>query len=144
MSIRRAEATDVHAIYDIGKQCFSDAWREETVKSDMKREGALYLVAEEAGEILGYACYWYVLDEAQLVNIGVLPTARRRGIADTLVTEGLAIAKEKGMTSMYLEVRVSNLPAQALYRKYGFAVKALRKQVYEYPVEDGYIMARDI
>ncbi len=144
ITIREATAADVHAIYEIGKECFSDAWREETVRNDRQRDGALYLVAESDKEILGYACYWYVLDEAQLVNIGVTPRARRRGIADRLVTEGLTIAKEKGMTSMYLEVRVSNLPAQALYRKYGFTVKALRKQVYELPVEDGYIMAREI
>lgn len=144
ITIREATAHDVHAIYEIGTECFSDAWREETVRNDLKRDGALYLIAERDKEILGYACYWYVLDEAQLVNIGVTPQARRRGIADQLVTEGLAIAKEKGMTSMYLEVRVSNLPAQALYRKYGFTVKALRKQVYELPVEDGYIMAVEI
>lgn len=139
--IRAAQNRDVPAIYAIGAACFSDPWREETVRSDLAREGALYLVAEREDEVLGYACYWYVLDEAQLVNIGVMPRARRQGIAESLVRKGLVQAKAKGMTSMYLEVRVSNLPAQSLYRKFGFAVKALRKQVYEDPLEDGYIMA---
>lgn len=141
LTIRRAEKRDVPLIYTIGRECFSDPWREETVRHDLAREGALYLVAETGGKVLGYACYWYVLDEAQLVNIGVTPRARRQGIAESLVREGLIEAKAQGMTSMYLEVRVSNLPAQALYRKFGFAVKALRKQVYEDPLEDGYIMA---
>lgn len=144
VTVREALASDVGAIYDIGQECFSDAWREETVKNDMARPHSLYFVAEEAGTILGYACYWYVLDESQLVNIGVRKDARRRGIAACLVEAGLAAAAGHGMRSMYLEVRVSNLPAQALYRSFGFAVKALRRGVYEMPHEDGYIMAREL
>ena len=44
------------------------------------------------------------------------------------------------MKTLFLEVRVTNLPAQALYRKYGLKVVSLRKNVYSSPMEDGYIM----
>lgn len=144
VTIREAGPADAAAIYEVGTECFTDAWREETVANDMEKPHSQYFVAEAAGKILGYACYWYVLDEAQLVNIGVRKEARRQGIAARLVEEGLAAAAGKGMQSMYLEVRVSNLPAQALYRTFGFSVKALRKGVYEMPHEDGYIMAKEI
>lgn len=142
--LREAAEEDARAVYEIGARCFSDAWREETVASDMAKPHSLYFVAEEEGKVLAYACYWFVADEAQLVNIGVLPEARRRGLAARLVEAGFAAARARGMASMYLEVRVSNLSAQALYRKYGFAVQALRRGVYDLPREDGYIMARSL
>ena len=142
--IREAAAKDAHAIYEIGTKCFTDAWHEETVAADLSKPHSAYLVAEKNGAVVGYACSWYVVDEAQLVNIGVSKKERRRGIADSLMKALLAEAKARGMVSIYLEVRTSNVAAQALYRKYGFTVKALRKGVYDLPKEDGFIMGRPL
>ena len=142
--IREAAAKDAHAIYEIGTECFTDAWHEETVAADLSKPHSAYLVAEKNGAVVGYACSWYVVDEAQLVNIGVSKKERRRGMADLLMKALLAEAKTRGMASMYLEVRTSNVAAQALYRKYGFTVKALRKGVYDLPKEDGFIMGRPL
>ena len=144
MIVRRASASDGAAVYAIGKRCFSDAWLEETVVRDMALPHSLYFVAEQDGRPVGYACYWFVADEAQLVNIGVMPEARRRGIASRLVEAGISAARHRGMVTMFLEVRMSNVSAQALYRRYGFAVISLRRGVYEQPREDGYIMARSL
>ena len=142
--IREAAVADAHAIYEIGTECFTDAWHEETVAADLSKPHSAYLVAEKNGAVVGYACSWYVVDEAQLVNIGVSKKERRRGIADLLMKALLAEAKTRGMVSIYLEVRTSNVAAQALYRKYGFTVKALRKGVYDLPKEDGFIMGRPL
>ena len=142
--IREAAAKDAHAIYEIGTECFTDAWHEETVAADLSKPHSAYLVAVKEGAVVGYACSWYVVDEAQLVNIGVSKKERRRGIADSLMKALLAEAKTRGMASIYLEVRTSNVAAQALYRKYGFTVKALRKGVYDLPKEDGFIMGRPL
>ena len=142
--IREAAAKDAHAIYEIGTECFTDAWHEETVAADLSKPHSAYLVAEKNGVVVGYACSWYVVDEAQLVNIGVSKKERRRGMADLLMKALLAEAKARGMVSIYLEVRTSNVAAQALYRKYGFTVKALRKGVYDLPKEDGFIMGRPL
>lgn len=144
VTLGEAAASDADAVYAIGALCFSDAWRRETVAADMARPHSLYLCARRGAEVLGYACFWFVADEAQLVNLGVRPEARRQGLGARLLEAGLAAAEARGMASMYLEVRVSNLAAQALYRAYGFAVQALRKGVYDLPKEDGYIMARPI
>lgn len=139
-----AREEDGKEIYRIGTLCFSDAWRKETVEKDMAAPHSLYLTARRGDTVLGYACYWFVADEAQLVNIGVLPEARRQGLAEALLTAGLAAAEERHMASMYLEVRLSNLAAQGLYRKHGFHVLTVRKGVYDLPREDGYIMSRPI
>ncbi len=142
MRVREGTASDARTIYEIGTECFSDAWREETVAADMEKPHSLYLVAEGEDGILGYACLWLVEDELQLVNIGVRKAQRRNGIASALLekTEEEAVSKKASL--IYLEVRVSNVAAQELYRKFGFKVQAIRKGVYSLPKEDGYIMGK--
>ena len=141
--IREAEEKDVSAIYDIGCLCFSDAWRRETVHHDlMENEHSFYLVAEEDWFITGYGCFWFIAGEAQLVNIGVRPCCRRQGIGRMLLQKGIEEARGRGMQTMFLEVRVSNLSAQKMYETFGFKNLGLRKKVYELPIEDGYVMER--
>lgn len=141
--IRQAEEKDVAAIYAIGCLCFSDAWRQETVHHDlMENEHSFYLVAEEDGVITGYGCFWFIADEAQLVNIGVRPSSRHQGIGRLLLQRGIEEAQSRGMQTMFLEVRVSNLSAQKMYETFGFKNLGLRKKVYEMPIEDGYVMER--
>lgn len=143
--IRKASEKDAAVITAIGAACFTEeAWREETVRRDMSLPHSLYFIDEEEGRAEGYSCFWFVADEAQLVNIAVLPEARRKGIASALMEAGMEEAMRRGMASLFLEVRTGNLPAQALYRRHGMTVKALRKGVYEEPKEDGYIMGRDL
>ncbi len=142
MRVREGTISDAHTIYEIGTECFSDAWREETVAVDIEKPHSLYLVAEGGSGILGYACLWLVEDELQLVNIGVRKEERRNGIASALMekTEEEAVLRKASL--IYLEVRVSNVAAQELYRKFGFKVQAIRKGVYSLPKEDGYIMGK--
>ena len=84
------------------------------------------------------------MDELQLVNIGVEPAMRRMGIAERLLRSGMEEAKKCGLTHMSLEVRIGNLLAQHLYKKYGLEIASLRKGAYEHPAEDGYIMTRTL
>lgn len=141
--IRKASEKDVPAIYDIGRLCFSDAWRRETVHHDlMENEHSFYLVAEEDGKITGYGCFWFIAGEGQLVNIGVRPESRRQGIGRMLLQKGIEEARMRDMQTMFLEVRVSNLSAQKMYETFGFKNLGLRKNVYDMPIEDGYVMER--
>lgn len=127
--IREAEEKDVSAIYDIGCLCFSDAWRRETVHHDlMENEHSFYLVAEEDGFITGYGCFWFIAGEAQLVNIGVRPCSRRQGIGRMLLQKGIEEALGRGMQTMFLEVRVSNLSAQKMYETFGFKIWASERR----------------
>ena len=142
--IERADTPHVHDIFEIGKLCFSDAWREETVFHDMEGPQSEYFIAKVDGKVAGYGCFWFVLDEGQLVNIGVHPEFRRLGIGARLLEAGLAECRKRAMKTLFLEVRTSNEKAQNLYRKYGFKVLGLRKGVYDLPKEDGYIMEVEV
>lgn len=142
--IRPASAEDIDSIYEIGTLCFADAWRRDTVAHDMEGSHSEYFVAEMDGKVVGYGCFWFVVDEGQLVNIGVRPECRKRGYAEAILKRGLEECKARNMKTIFLEVRVSNSSALALYKKYNFRSLGVRKGVYDLPREDGYIMSREI
>ena len=78
-----------------------------------------------------------------MMKIAVAPAARRQGIAESLVLALIRALDECGVTSLTLEVRVSNLPARTLYEKLGFAAVGLRKNYYFHPKEDACILRKD-
>ena len=83
---------------------------------------------------------WRVTDEGQITNIALRKDARGRGYGELLVRVMMENAFEEGCMDIFLEVRVSNLPALGLYRKLGFEVLSVRKGYYSEPVEDAYVM----
>lgn len=142
MEIRLATIEDAHAIYEIEQQSFSVPWRLESVLAEL--EGAankLYMVICEENHIVGYAGAWLVYDEGQITNIAVLPSARGKGYGSKLTKQLINECFSRGMHEIFLEVRISNLAALAMYRNLGFSVKGIRKEYYSEPTEDAYIMS---
>ena len=142
MEIRLATIEDAHAIYEIEQQSFSVPWRLESVLAEL--EGAankLYMVICEENHIVGYAGAWLVYDEGQITNIAVLPSARGKGYGSKLTKQLIDECFSRGMHEIFLEVRISNLAALAMYRNIGFSVKGIRKEYYSEPTEDAYIMS---
>jgi len=90
--------------------------------------------------IIGFAGMWALYDEAHVTTIGVEPSFRGRGLGELLLVAMFDEALRRGANWLTLEVRVSNEPAQGLYRKYGFAVQGTRKRYYSDNNEDALIM----
>lgn len=90
--------------------------------------------------IVGYAGLWLMVDEAHVTTIGMHPDHRGRGVGELLFLGLADIALQMRAFRMTLEVRVSNLSAQALYRKYGFENAGIRRRYYSDNGEDAYIM----
>ena len=103
-------------------------------------DGHHIIVAEEDGKILGYAGAWVILDESHITNIAVREEARGRGIGRKLTAELLQILSNLGASYATLEVRVSNLRAQNLYKSLGFISVGKRKRYYEDNNEDAFLM----
>lgn len=127
------------------KICFpSEAWSEAVYRAALDDPNTVILLAEgEDGALLGYAVLYTVLDEGNLDNIAVAPDARRNGVADALLSALTSYAREH-LARLMLEVRASNAPALALYRKYGFAEVGRRKNYYQNPREDAILMTWEI
>jgi [ribosomal protein S18]-alanine N-acetyltransferase len=104
-----------------------------------------YVDAESAdGALLGWAGVRVAADEAEILTVGVLPAARRRGIARALIAALLDAARARGARTAYLEVRVDNEPARALYASEGFAELGLRRGYYEAGRVDAVVMSREL
>ena len=142
MEIRLATIEDAHAIYEIEQQSFSVPWRLESVLAELEgAENKLYMVICEENHIVGYAGAWLVYDEGQITNIAVLPSARGKGYGSKLTKQLINECFSRGMHEIFLEVRISNLAALAMYRNLGFSVKGIRKDYYSEPTEDAYIIS---
>ena len=93
--------------------------------------------------LVGFAGLWFTLDEAHLTTIAVRQGYRRRGIGELLLISAIDLAAASGARFVTLEVRASNLEAQALYRKYGFFKTGVRHGYYTDNREDAFIMTTD-
>lgn len=93
--------------------------------------------------VVGFAGMWLMLDEAHVTTIGVKRDLRGMGLGELLFATLLDIAMNMGARRATLEVRVTNLSAQALYRKYGFREEGTRRRYYSDNNEDALIMWSD-
>lgn len=142
--IRNAIANDLPGIEKLEQQLFSDPWSADILCHDLLKGPGYYLVASCQDEVVGFICLWFVADEVQVVRIATAKQMQRQGIAEELLRRGIAEARDRKAVYLHLEVRKSNVPAIALYKKMGLTVRGNRKAVYEKPIEDGYIMALDL
>ena len=98
-------------------------------------ERYLNLKIVEGHQIYGFAICQTVLDEATLFNIAIDPQKQGLGLGRQLLNELITQLRQKGILTLWLEVRESNKKAQALYDSLGFNQVDIRKNYY--PTADG-------
>ncbi len=143
--IRLEQMTDAHVaqVAQLEKLCFSDPWSEKSVASELKNPLSLWLVAVDGTTVAGYIGSQSVCDEADMMNVAVHPDYRRQGIARELVKGLVTALVSKGVKSLALEVRQSNVPAIALYEQLGFQQVGLRPNYYRNPKENALILRKE-
>jgi [ribosomal protein S18]-alanine N-acetyltransferase len=97
---------------------------------DALAAGYSTIVGDAGGEIVAYGVLMIGPGEAQVLNLTVAPAARRRGLARILLRRFLDDVLRLGAEQCFLEVRLSNLAAIALYRAEGFVPVARRAGYY--------------
>ncbi len=124
----------------------TEAWSAASYRSELAdTERRHYLAAvTESGDLLGWGGVMVVADSAEILTVGVVPTARRRGIARLLLDDLLAEARRRGAVEAFLEVRTDNDAARALYLREGFAEVGLRRGYYDGGRVDAVVMRRDL
>ena len=131
MQLRSWEEKDLPILAKIEGRCFPcDAWSQEMLSDTQKAPYQWSVLAEEDGKICGYACLFSLFETAELLNIAVDIPYRGRGMGEKLLAAVHERAKAMGAERVLLEVRVSNAPAIALYKKHGYEKIAVRKNYY--------------
>tara|TARA_B110000116_G_scaffold267048_1_gene278770 strand:- start:299 stop:787 length:489 start_codon:yes stop_codon:yes gene_type:complete len=133
--------TDVDKLMPIELACHSHPWSEKTFLSCIggRYFGEFFQVMEKnllAKHAIGFYIGEYVIGEATLMDICVVPTEQGKGYGKVLLNQFLAQAKKLGTTKVFLEVRAKNITAQMLYMNAGF-IEIERRTGY-YPSSSGF------
>lgn len=117
------------ALAQMHKLCFDKAWNKAAFESLLRLPTSCGFLSENAF-ILFSVCG----DQAEILTLGVLPKARKKGIAFELLTYAENELKKTGVQEIFLDVNQNNLPARKLYEKADFQQISVRKAYYD---EDG-------
>lgn len=134
VELRRMTSADLDALLPYEDVMFgSEAWSRQSYEDELAdTELRDYLVATgEDGSLLGSGGVLTIAETSQILTVGVLPPARRRGIGRLLVRALVDIARRRGAEEVLLEVRIDNEAARTLYEAEGFAVLGVRRGYYD-------------
>ncbi len=141
-SIRKMTIEDVPAVAQIDQMSFSLPWPEYSFRYEVSdnRAARCYVAVTDSGQIVAMIVSWFIIDELHIATLATHPDYRRQGIGARILTEALKDGSASGMRRAFLEVRVSNEAAQAMYRKFGFEVTGRRPRYYRDNGEDAILM----
>ena len=157
LTVRGARESDLEAVLRIERASFADPWSLESFRTALDLDRMRFLVADSTiggsadadgvggpAQVVGYVVALLLADEAEIADIAVSPEARGSGIGGRLLDQASDDAAQRGVRSLYLEVRESNVAARALYESRSFAHVGRRRGYYQHPNEDALIMRRDL
>ena len=134
------EHWDIAEVSRLEAEIFTQPWSQQGFLDALSGENVIFLVAESKGRIVGYCGMYCAADEGEITNVAVAPKARRCGVGRRLRERFLGEARSAGARQVILEVRVSNEAAIRLYEKFGFTIRGTRRNFYDDPQEDAYVM----
>ena len=143
MIYRKWTFQDILRISELEKECFSEPWSYRMFADAFSSRLFYGVLAEDGGELAGYACETVLFENAEIDNIAVAKGYRRQGVGAALLRELEREARELGAVKMLLEVRVSNSPAMQLYLKNGFGGLYARPRYYP-DGEDALVMQKSL
>ncbi|WP_195986291.1 ribosomal protein S18-alanine N-acetyltransferase [Clostridium sp. D53t1_180928_C8] len=132
----------INDVYELSKECFAIPWTLDSINNELNNPLAKYVIAKDLStkEVIGFVGVWIIAGEGDITNIAVNPKYRKKGIASELLINLFKMCKTFNCEDITLEVRASNIPAQNLYKKFGFKKEGLRKGYYSDNNEDAIIM----
>jgi ribosomal-protein-alanine N-acetyltransferase len=140
MEIRRARPDDATRIAEIEESVFPDPWQKKDIFSYVCSEDGMCFVATEGGSVVAYLVGRLIAPEGEIYRIAVDERFRQRGIGYRLLSFSMKTERGRGLETVFLEVRKSNIPARKLYRAYGFREIGERKNYYRNPTENAILM----
>lgn len=140
-AMRVGDLTEVMAIE---RQAYPVPWTHGNFVDSLASGYAAEVLRGPRAELLGYWLAMQGVDEMHLLNITVAPAWQGRGLAVAMLDRLVAACRERDLPQLWLEVRLGNERAQAVYRRYGFSDVGRRRAYYptpEGPREDALLMS---
>ncbi|HTX58380.1 MAG TPA: ribosomal protein S18-alanine N-acetyltransferase [Verrucomicrobiae bacterium] len=141
LTIERMSTNDIPEVARIERASFSTVWPSDAFYNELSTNKlAHYFVGRIGSRIIAYGGIWVILEDSHITTVAVDPTYRGKRYGEVMVLRLIGEAIERGAAWMTLEVRESNVSAQALYRKYGFTTVTTRKGYYSDDNENALVM----
>lgn len=144
MTVRSLCERDIDGMVKIERECFSLPWSRESFGSAFEGDHTVFFGVFEGERIIAYAGMQHFYGDGAVTNVATLPEFRRMGAGKKLLCVLLDFAENQGISTVSLEVRVSNAAAIAMYEKMGFVSLGIRKGFYSSPKEDALIMQKNV
>jgi [ribosomal protein S18]-alanine N-acetyltransferase len=143
--VRPFRAEDVPAVDELLK-CSPEAaqWTEWGFRELLGWSGVVALVSEDDGKVNGFFVGRQTAEEAEILNLAVIPARRRMGEARALLKAAMAEFRAGDVNRVFLEVRESNEVAMAFYEKHGFSKTGRRAGYYRHPQEAAIVMEKKL
>jgi ribosomal-protein-alanine N-acetyltransferase len=150
--LRYMTVEDIPAVLEIDQLSFASPWSQRSYEFELYDNANAHMIvlvapasdgmngANGAGQIVGYGGMWMIDGEAHVSTLAVHPDWRGQRLGEVLLAGLLSRAMIDRAEYSVLEVRVSNAPAIALYRKYEYVVVGRRKGYYRDNSEDAFLM----
>ena len=126
---------DAAKVAELEAQIFPDPWCERDIFQYICGEGGMCYAAVADGRVIAYIIGRVIAPEGEVYRIATREGYRRRGIAYRLLDYATKCERGRGLETLFLEVRESNIPARNLYHTHGFREMGIRKNYYSNPNE---------
>jgi ribosomal-protein-alanine N-acetyltransferase len=134
----------LRSVLRIEAQVYPRPWSLSLFMSELALRGSrAYYVARVGGSVVGYSGLMLTGEDAHVTTIAVDPAWHRHKIGTRMLLNLARQAVRRDARHLTLEVRMSNEPAQAMYRRFGFHPAGIRKNYYIETNEDALVMWAD-
>ena len=134
------EKDDIPSLVQIEAEEFSTPFKEKDFVSIYESDISSVLVARLNGTVVGYVSFTVIIDECQIINFATKNGFKRQGVGKSVMSALIEHCEKLGVCKYFLEVRVSNIAATELYKKYGFVPVGISKNHFSQPREDAILM----
>ena len=126
---RRMTERDLDAVMAIENAIYTHPWTRGNFADSLDAGYHCWLM-ECSGMVVGYCVVAFAADEAHLLNLSIAAGWQRQGLGSMLLQWVRRFVTERAAQRIFLEVRVSNAAARALYARAGFREIATRRDYY--------------
>jgi len=137
---------DMPDVLDIENGSFENAWTEEDFIRCLRKRNCIGMIAEISDESekgwkdVGFMVYELHHDQLHVLNFAVHPDCRRKGVGRVMAEKLIGKLSQQRRSRIVIEVRETNLSAQVVFGKFGFAATSVIRGHYDDSKEDAYVM----
>lgn len=128
--LRALLAADLDRVLAIEARAYSHPWTRGNFIDSLSAGYLMELLHDAQGALLGYHVAMVGVGELHLLNLTVAPEHQRQGHAGVLLDVLEQHCRDRGLSTLWLEVRASNQRARHVYRQRGFVDAGWRRRYY--------------